>query len=205
MLVIFPQRTFLILLLGDYSHSHAGWGGEFTSTGQAANLKWTEVTLQGVLQSYVSLLSLFLLLGALPRPVIHLEPHHFTARTRRATKEQSNVRNNTEKLVLFFLNAKTPFTINATDQPSIIQCISVDNHACVLSYPAPDRAVDTEGDCGGVPPISFPYGPADGGVGEDRMLMLPPIASSESTAKWGGKIILCTKLCEMKRWNIYTF
>lgn len=52
----------------------------------------------------------------------------------------------------------------------------------MCSYPAPERAVDTEGDCGGVPPISFPYGPADGGVGEDRMLALPPIASSESTA-----------------------
>lgn len=50
------------------------------------------------------------------------------------------------------------------------------------SYPAPERAVDTEGDCGGVPPTSFPYGPADGGVGEDRMLELTPIASSESTA-----------------------
>lgn len=52
---------------------------------------------------------------------------------------------------------------------------------CVRSYPAPERAVDTEGDCGGVPPTSFPYGPADGGVGEDRMLALTPIASSEST------------------------
>lgn len=52
----------------------------------------------------------------------------------------------------------------------------------VRSYPAPERAVDTEGDCGGVPPTSFPYGPADGGVGEDRMLELTPIASSESTA-----------------------
>lgn len=60
------------------------------------------------------------------------------------------------------------------------------NHSlCVLSYPAPDRAVDTEGDCGGVPPISFPYGPADGGVGEERMLVLTPIASSESTAMCG--------------------
>lgn len=46
--------------------------------------------------------------------------------------------------------------------------------------------MDTEGDCGGVPPISFPYGPADGGVGEDRMLVLPTMASSESTANWGG-------------------
>lgn len=50
-------------------------------------------------------------------------------------------------------------------------------------YPAPDRAVETDGDCGGVLPISFPYGPADGGVGEDRMLVFPPIASSESTEK----------------------
>lgn len=57
-----------------------------------------------------------------------------------------------------------------------------------FSYPAPDRVVDTEGDCGGVPPISFPYGPADGGVGEDKMLVLPPMASSESTADLGGKI-----------------
>jgi len=54
-------------------------------------------------------------------------------------------------------------------------------------YPAPDRAVDTEGDCGGVLPISFPYGPAAGGVGEVRMLVLPPIASSESTFKLGEK------------------
>lgn len=59
-------------------------------------------------------------------------------------------------------------------------------HVYVLLYPAPERAVDTEGDCGGVPPISFPYGPADGGVGEARMLVLPPIASSESTAKRGN-------------------
>lgn len=58
-----------------------------------------------------------------------------------------------------------------------------------FSYPAPDRVVDTEGDCGGVPPISFPYGPADGGVGEDKMLVLPPMASSESTADLGGKKI----------------
>lgn len=53
---------------------------------------------------------------------------------------------------------------------------------CVQPYPAPERAVDTDGDCGGVPPTSFPYGPADGGVGDDRMLELTPIASSESTA-----------------------
>lgn len=52
----------------------------------------------------------------------------------------------------------------------------------VLSYPAPERAVETEGDWGGVLPISFPYGPADGGVGEVRMLVLTPMASSESTA-----------------------
>lgn len=83
----FPKRTFLVLLLGDYSHGHAGWRGEFPSTRQAADLQWTEVTLQGVLQSHVSLLALFLLLRALPRPVVHLEPHHFTARTRRTTKE----------------------------------------------------------------------------------------------------------------------
>lgn len=50
-------------------------------------------------------------------------------------------------------------------------------------YPAPDRAVETDGDCGGVLPISFPYGPADGGVGEDRMLVFPPMASSESTER----------------------
>lgn len=56
-----------------------------------------------------------------------------------------------------------------------------------LTYPAPERAVDTEGDCGGVPPISFPYGPADGGVGEDRMLVLTPMASSESTTNWGER------------------
>lgn len=61
----------------------------------------------------------------------------------------------------------------------------LDHSLCVLPYPAPDRAVDTEGDCGGVPPISFPYGPADGGVGEERMLVLTPIASSESTAMCG--------------------
>lgn len=67
---------------------------------------------------------------------------------------------------------------------------------CVLSYPAPERAVDTEGDCGGVPPISFPYGPADGGVGEDRMLAFPPIASSESTANQGGKKSLIHKVSE---------
>lgn len=52
---------------------------------------------------------------------------------------------------------------------------------CIPSYPVPERAVDTEGDCGGVTPISFPYRPADGGVGEERMLTFPPIASSEST------------------------
>lgn len=78
--------TFLVLFLGDYSHGHAGWRGEFPSTRQAADLQWTEVALQGVLQSHVSLLSFFLLFRALPRPVIHLEPHHFTARTRRTTK-----------------------------------------------------------------------------------------------------------------------
>lgn len=69
-----------------------------------------------------------------------------------------------------------------------------DNYVCVLSYPAPERAVDTEGDCGGVPPISFPYGPADGGVGEDRMLVLTPIASSESTASWVKKKSFKVKL-----------
>lgn len=61
----------------------------------------------------------------------------------------------------------------------------LNNFVCVLLYPAPERVVDTEGDCGGVPPISFPYGPADGGVGDERMLVLPPMASSESTANWG--------------------
>lgn len=64
-----------------------------------------------------------------------------------------------------------------------------------FSYPAPDRVVDTEGDCGGVPPISFPYGPADGGVGEDKMLVLPPMASSESTADLGEKKITVSENC----------
>lgn len=63
-----------------------------------------------------------------------------------------------------------------------------------LAYPVPDRAVDTDGDCGGVPPISFPYGPASGGVGEERMLVLTPIASSESTVNQGWGIVSLTKL-----------
>lgn len=79
--------TFLVLLLGDHSHGHTGWRGEFPSTRQAADLQWTEIALQGVFQSHISLLTLFLLLWALPRPVVDLESHHFTARTWRAKKE----------------------------------------------------------------------------------------------------------------------
>lgn len=33
------EDHFLVLLLGDHSHGHAGWGGEFPSTGQAADLQ----------------------------------------------------------------------------------------------------------------------------------------------------------------------
>lgn len=33
------ENHFLVLLLGDYGHSHAGWRGEFSSAGQAADLK----------------------------------------------------------------------------------------------------------------------------------------------------------------------
>lgn len=86
------KRTLFVLLLGDHRHGHAGRRSELPSAGQAADLQRAEVTLQGVLQPDVSLLALLLLLGALPRPVVHLQPHHFAARTRRTSEE--NEKNN---------------------------------------------------------------------------------------------------------------
>lgn len=77
-------HTFLVLLLGDDRHGHAGRRSELPSAGQAADLQRAEVALQRVLQADVALLAVLLFLGALPRPVVHLQPHHFTARTRRA-------------------------------------------------------------------------------------------------------------------------
>lgn len=89
--VFISDFTFLVLLLGDYSHGHAGWGGKIPSIGvEAADLQWTEVTLQSVLQSYVSFLSFLLLLWALPGPVVDLKSHHLTARTWRAEKKNMN-------------------------------------------------------------------------------------------------------------------
>ena len=55
------------------------------------------------------------------------------------------------------------------------------------THPAPERAVDTEGDCGGVLPISLPYEPGAGGVGDDRMPGFTTMASSESTAERGAR------------------
>ena len=43
--------------------------------------------------------------------------------------------------------------------------------------------METEGDCGGVLPISLPYEPGAGGVGDDRMPGFTTMASSESTAE----------------------
>lgn len=80
--------TFLVLLLGDDRHGHAGRRRELPSAGQAADLQRTEVALQRVLEAHVALLAVFLFLWPLPRPVVHLQPHDFAARTRRAAQKK---------------------------------------------------------------------------------------------------------------------
>lgn len=80
--------TFLVLLLHDNGHGHAGRRGQLAPVGDAGHLQRAEVALQGILDAHVSLLALLLLVDAVTCPVVHLEPHHLPARHRRAARRR---------------------------------------------------------------------------------------------------------------------
>lgn len=78
--------TFLVLLLHDNGHGHAGRGCQLAPVGDAGHLQRAEVALQGILDAHVAFLTLLLLVGAVTCPVVHLESHHLPACHRRAAR-----------------------------------------------------------------------------------------------------------------------